>query len=222
MGSNRQRGSSPRTSGISGPEQPADAECMVVASADATRARILAEASELIANLGFDGTTVDEICKASGTNKSQFYRHFASKEDLIRAVLNDRTQSLLADQRQQLNEVTSMAGLDQWRDRIVAASQQRGKTLGNVAFHLADHSEVSRNQLARYFAEWHGLVAVTLRRMQVNGQLHRHADPDELATGLIAALQGGYVRTQTSRDAYHMATAIDMALARIRFFTGQH
>jgi hypothetical protein len=39
------------------------------------------------------------------------------------------------------------------------------------------------------------------------------ADPDELATGLIAALQGVYVRAQASRNVDHMATEIEMALA---------
>ena len=80
---------------------------------------------------------------------------------------------------------------------------------------LADRDEHARIQLSGYFAEWRGLVATALRRMQTGGQLRRDADPDELATGLIAALQGGYVLAEASRNVDHMATAIEMALARI-------
>jgi TetR/AcrR family transcriptional regulator, transcriptional repressor for nem operon len=86
---------------------------------------------------------------------------------------------------------------------------------------LADREEHTRIPLAGYFAEWRRLVATTLRRVQSGGQLRRDADPDELATGLIAALQGGYVLAQASLNVDHMATAIEM-VARIRFFADHY
>jgi TetR/AcrR family transcriptional regulator, transcriptional repressor for nem operon len=123
----------------------------------------------------------------------------------VRSLLDDRAQALLFDQRQQLAEVTTMAGLDTWRDNLVAA-QRRGAFGCVVGDHgqLADRDEHARIQVAGYFAEWRRLVATTLQRMQTGGQLSRDADPDELATGLIAALQGGHVRAQASRNTDHM------------------
>ena len=188
----------------------------------ATRARILAKDGELIVRRGVDSTTVDGICHASQTRKSLFYQHFSDKEDLVRSSLDDQAQAFLSDQRQQLADVTTIAGLDTWRDNLVAANRQRGGAFGCVlatmVSQLADRDEHNRVQVAGYFAEWRRLVATTLRRMQTGGQLRRDAAPDELATGLIAALQGGYVLAQASRNVDHMATAIEMALARIRFF----
>jgi TetR/AcrR family transcriptional repressor of nem operon len=156
------------------------------------------------------------------SQQSLFYQHVSDKEDLVRSVLDDQAQALLSDQRRQLADVTTIAGLDTWRDNLVAANRQGGGALGCVlatmVSQLADHDETSRIPVAGYFAEWRRLVATTLRRMQAGGQLRRDADPDELATGLIAALQGGYVLAHASRNVDHMATAIEMALARIRFF----
>jgi TetR/AcrR family transcriptional regulator, transcriptional repressor for nem operon len=131
---------------------------------------------------------------------------------------------LLFDQRQQLAEVTTMAALDTWRDNLVAAQRGGafGGVLGTMVSELADRDEHARIQVAGYFAAWRRLVATTLRRMQTGGQLRRDADPDELATGLIAALPGGHVRARASRNVDHMATAIEMALARIRFFADDH
>jgi TetR/AcrR family transcriptional regulator, transcriptional repressor for nem operon len=115
-----------------------------------------------------------------------------------------------------------MAGLDTWRDSLVAANRQRGGAfgcvLGTMVAQLTDRDEHTRIQVAGYFAEWRGLVATTLRRMQCRGELRGDADPDELAAGLIAAQQGGYLLAQASRNVNQMASAIDMALARIRFF----
>jgi TetR/AcrR family transcriptional repressor of nem operon len=162
------------------------------------------------------------MCHASQTRKSLFYQHVSDKEDLVRSSLDDQAQALLSDQRQQLAAVTSIAGLDTWRDNLVAANRKRGGAfdcvLATMVSQLADRDEHNRVQVAGYFAEWRRLVAATLRRMQTGGQLRRDAAPDELATGLIAALQGGYVLAQASRNVDHMATAIEMALARIRFF----
>ena len=218
----RRRFISSWTSAALHPVLPGNAKSAITARGEATRARILAKAGELIVRLGVEATTVDGICQASETSKSQFYQHFSDKEDLVRSVLDDRAQALLSDQRQQLAEVTTMTGLDTWRDNLVAANRQRGGAfgcvLGAMVSQLADRDEHSRIQLAGYFAEWRGLAATTLRRIQTGGQLRRDADPDELATGLIAALQGGYVLAQASRDVDHMASAIEMALARIRFF----
>jgi TetR/AcrR family transcriptional repressor of nem operon len=165
---------------------------------------------------------VDGMCHASETRKSLFYLHFSDKEDLVRSNLDDQAQAFLSDQRQQLADVATLAGLDTWRDNLVAANRQRDGAvdcvLGTMVSQLADRDEHNRVQVAGYFAEWRRLIATTLRRMQTDGQIRSDAAPDELATGLIAALQGGYILAQASRNVDHMATAVEMALARIRFF----
>jgi hypothetical protein len=62
------------------------------------------------------------------------------------------------------------------------------------------------------------LLAGTFLRLRENGTLGADAEPDELATGLIAALQGGYLLAQTSRSPEPMRVALDMAFAHIRTF----
>jgi TetR/AcrR family transcriptional regulator, transcriptional repressor for nem operon len=54
--------------------------------------------------------------------------------------------------------------------------------------------------------------------MKDNGSLQPGADPDALATGLMAALQGGYLLAQTVRDTKPMEVALDMALAHIKTY----
>jgi hypothetical protein len=50
------------------------------------------------------------------------------------------------------------------------------------------------------------------------GVLRPDADPEALATGLMAALQGGYLLAQTARDVAPMRVALDMALAHVKSF----
>jgi AcrR family transcriptional regulator len=56
------------------------------------RERILATAYELFTRRGIRGVGVDKIIASSGVAKASFYRHFASKDDLVLAVLARREQ----------------------------------------------------------------------------------------------------------------------------------
>ena len=42
--------------------------------------------------------------------------------------------------------------------------------------------------------------------------------PGELATGLMAALQGGYLLAQTAQDVKPMRIALDMAIGHIKAY----
>jgi hypothetical protein len=84
---------------------------------------------------------------------------------------------------------------------------------------LSDQDEQARSSLSRHFATWEGLLAAGFRRMQDDGILPSDADPDALATGLMAALQGGYLLAQANRDVAPMVTALNMALAHIESLT---
>jgi len=86
---------------------------------------------------------------------------------------------------------------------------------------LSDQDEQARTSLSAHFATWEGLLAAGFRRMQDNGILRATADPDALATGLMASLQGGYLLAQANHDVAPMATALDMALAHIESLTSR-
>ncbi|MDF1603015.1 TetR family transcriptional regulator C-terminal domain-containing protein [Nocardioides sp. YIM 152315] len=90
-----------------------------------------------------------------------------------------------------------------------------GCALGALASEVSDHDALARQALSQLFAEWQELLAGVLRRLRDGGALPPEAPVDRLATGLMAALQGGYLLAQTEHDVTPMATSIDMALAHI-------
>lgn len=59
-----------------------------------TRAVILAAAGELFGSQGFFGTSVREIAAGAGVNHATLLHHFASKELLLEAVLDEREQQV--------------------------------------------------------------------------------------------------------------------------------
>lgn len=57
---------------------------------DERRAQILRAAVELFARKGFTGTTTKEIAQAVGVSEAMLFKHFASKDELYGAILDDK------------------------------------------------------------------------------------------------------------------------------------
>ena len=196
------------------------------ARGEATRARIISAAADLMYVRGVNAVTLDDVRAATGTSKSQLYKHFPEgKAELARAVVALRAEQIMEREGQRLGRLKTMSGLRRWRDAVIqGAALQSGAygcALGNLAVELSDQDEEARASLSRHFAAWEGLLAAGFHRMQADGTLPATADPEALATGLMAALQGGYLLAQADHDVTPMATALDMALAYIESLT-QH
>ncbi|WP_280240756.1 TetR/AcrR family transcriptional regulator [Nocardia abscessus] len=63
----------------------------------ATRAkqRLLTTAEDLFYAEGIRAVGIDRLLHESGVGRASFYRHFASKDDLVVAVLEDRDRRWL-------------------------------------------------------------------------------------------------------------------------------
>lgn len=55
----------------------------------ATRSRILEAATRLVIDNGFRATTVEAVLEAAGTSKGAFFHHFASKQALAEALVEE-------------------------------------------------------------------------------------------------------------------------------------
>ncbi|MCV7037646.1 TetR family transcriptional regulator [Mycolicibacterium moriokaense] len=188
----------------------------------ATRHRIVLAAAELMHVQGVAATTIDDVLAASSTSKSQFYQHFEDKAELVYEVITLRADEVLSWQRLRLEKVDSFRGLRQWRDAVVQRCALRrglwGCELGSLAAELSDSDDKARTSLSEHFTEWRTLLEAALNRMRDIGALRVDADTRALATGLLAAVEGGYLLSQTGRDPRLMQAALDMAIGHVASF----
>jgi AcrR family transcriptional regulator len=172
---------------------------------------------------GVNRTRLDVVRAVTGASKSQLYHHFADKGALVAAVIARRAEVILEREAALLGRVDSMRGLERWRDATVNRVQLRrgahGCALGSLLSELADQDDGALLALTQHFHTWEELMKGALDRMRANGALRPDADTERLATGLMAALQGGYLLSQAAHGASPMEASLTMALERIGSYT---
>ncbi len=191
---------------------------VLTARGRATRDRIVAAAASLIYERGVAGTSLDDVRLATATSKSQLYHYFADKSALVRAVIELQVEQVLKAQQPQLDSADSMAGLRRWGDRVLALNGQdaRGCPLGRLASELADSDPAAQAALADGFARWQGRLTAGLEAMRKHGTLDPDADPQALALGLLAVVQGGLLLAQATHSDTPLRIALDLAMDSVQ------
>jgi AcrR family transcriptional regulator len=67
------------------------------------RARLLAAGLEFYGTLGFRHTTIPQLCSSAGVTARHFYEEFGTQENLLRAVFDTVSTSVLSAIRAELN-----------------------------------------------------------------------------------------------------------------------
>jgi AcrR family transcriptional regulator len=106
---------------------PRSAAPRITARRQATRDRVLDAASEVFAERGFHGATVEDICERAGFTRGAFYSNFASKDDLV-LELSRRHSEALVDRIRRASKRESGSAEEVLRDVFAAlADETRSK-----------------------------------------------------------------------------------------------
>jgi AcrR family transcriptional regulator len=155
-----------------------------------TRRRLLAAARELFYGDGICATGVSAVAERAGVTKMTLYAHFPSKEELVRAYLEDsdgRWRGFLEER---------LSGCEDSRDGLLAvcdayreyftAREVRGCAFVNCAAEFPDPDHPARRVIARHKAG----VRERLRDLATQAGAK---EPVELAERLFVVLEGAYV-----------------------------
>jgi len=179
-----------------------------------TRARIVQAAAALIHERGVAGTTLEEVKVAADVSGSQMYHYFPDKNELVQAVIDYQADTIVKHNRQALG---SPKGVEAWRKMVVTgvkSTQGRGGcALGSLGGQLAESEPEARALIAAGFDRWEAAISDGLRSLHADGKLPSDIDPDDLATTLLATLQGGLLLAQVQRSTRPFETAVDTLLA---------
>jgi TetR/AcrR family transcriptional regulator, transcriptional repressor for nem operon len=184
----------------------------------ATRARIVAAATDLVRAHGVANTTIDAVIEASQVSKSQIYHYFADKDDLVLAVIQRQAECVLGTHEELLRKLNSLAGLRRWRDAVVELTRKTncagGCPLGSLASELAETPR-TRTALAENFAKWASYFETAFAKMQTRVGKKPGSDLKELSEAMLASVQGGLLLAQTMRSTRPLELALDMAIDHV-------
>ncbi|MER5748690.1 TetR/AcrR family transcriptional regulator [Streptomyces sp. NPDC002088] len=154
-----------------------------------TRAALLASATEILYERGLDGVGVAELCREVGASKETLYRHFGSKDGLVEAVLEARSDRVV----QWLTDAVEAAGphpgaqLSALFDALGSWYRQpgfRGCAIVNAS--TQHHTPPARTIADRHLGRYQRLLTSIAERAGVR-------EPERLGRQLLILLEGATV-----------------------------
>jgi TetR/AcrR family transcriptional regulator, transcriptional repressor for nem operon len=187
-----------------------------------TRQRIVVAASEVVAEKGALGASLDEVCARAPASRSQLYHYFDDKNDLLRAVAEATNDTVIDGQRDLFSHITTWDGLVEWADGLVEFQEDRGGKGGcpiaNLLGQIGERNEDIRAVLADGFDRWEACIKSGLSAMVNCGELRPETDVAWLASSTLASLEGGILLSQARRDPQALRRALDGGLGLIAGF----
>ena len=164
---------------------------------------------------GWRATTLEDVKVAAEVSGSQMYHYFPDKNELVQAVIDYQADTIVNHHRHALGSARRSRSLAEHGDhRGEAHPRQRG------AAHLVRSLVNSPRATPRpERSSRPGSIsgqppsAMDCRSLHADGKLPSDIDPDDLATTLLATLQGGLLLAQVQRSTRPFETAVDTLLA---------
>jgi TetR/AcrR family transcriptional repressor of nem operon len=177
---------------------------------EATRNRIAARAAEVFNVRGVAGTSVADIMDATGHKKGGIYNHFESKEYLALAAF-DHAAAVLARRFAPVWEIGGLESLRAFVDTFRGYAEHPplvgGCPVLNTAIESDDGDPALRGRVRDVVDGWREDLRNAVAVGQARGEVRADIDGDDLATLLIATLEGGLMLTKLYGDGVHLERA---------------
>jgi AcrR family transcriptional regulator len=115
------------------------------------RQQILEVAIRLFSQKGFRGTTTKEIALAAGVNEAIIFRHFATKDDLYSAILDQKASSAAIQALEEAVETAMQARDDRQVFESLAFHILESHERDDAFMRLLFYSALERHELADIF-----------------------------------------------------------------------
>jgi AcrR family transcriptional regulator len=191
-----------------------------VSKGEQTKEMILARAATVFNRQGYFGARLDDIRRATGLEKGGIYNHFASKEDLALqafdysvGLVRQRFAQALEGKRHAAERLLAIVGV--FHDTIENPVVPGGCPLLNTAVEADDAHPELRARARATMDDWYGLVRRIVARGVERGELRADADPDAVATLLIATLEGAIMMSKLYSDSAYIHRAVAYLTAYI-------
>jgi AcrR family transcriptional regulator len=158
------------------------------------RQQILDAALRCFSRDGFHATTTADIVRESGLSQGALYLYFATKDDIVVALADDRHQGevfLNALAQSEQDPVQGMMLLVELYGRVLADPRRTDmRRVGIQGWAEALRNPRIHQSVVEGFTTVRAAIVELIRRGQATGQIRPEVDPDAAARTMIAVFQG--------------------------------
>lgn len=144
---------------------------------------------------GYEATSLDDLCAATGLGRSSLYAAFGDKQGLYLSALEryetaaiGRITASLSSSKSPLDGI--VAFINRIIEDIVAGPGRRGCFIGNCAAELARQDRMVASHVRHSMDRVQSTFRGALVQARDAGQLPTNADVDALAAFLMSGIQG--------------------------------
>lgn len=184
-----------------------------------TREHILKSSRKLLVTQGFHNTAISEIISATGVKKGNLYYHFASKEDLGLAVLEDAKEEFFLFLNKSLSGADPVIKIINACQAIFNEQKKNnfvgGCLFGNTALEMTDSNPQFASIIQEVFDRWTEIFETLMLKAQESGNLNSKIPPKLLAKTVVAMVEGAIMMSRVSKrkqDLRDFLTAIKTIL----------
>lgn len=175
--------------------------------------QVLQQALEVFRAKGFEGTTLDDLERATGLRRASLYGAFGDKRSLFLKVLGRYCETSLRDRLALLQEAgagrAEIVALFRSLARDLACDRERrGCLVTNCSVEFADRDPDFACQVARSLDQFERGFAEAIRRAQAQGEMAPGRDPVRLARFLTTCIEGMLVLARVRPDAAWLDDAV--------------
>jgi AcrR family transcriptional regulator len=169
------------------------------AQRDARRQQILDAAVRCFSRDGFHNTTTADLVRESGVSQGTLYLYFATKDDIILALADDRHHGqafLNALAQNEPDPVQGLMLLIELYGKGLADKQRADLSrVGVQGWAEALRNPTIRASILEGISAVQSAIVDLVRRGQAGGQIRPEADPEAVARTLTAIFQGFLLQT---------------------------
>lgn len=171
-----------------------------------TRERLVEAARLLFWEKGYEAAGMAEILERAKANSGSFYHFFASKEDLLLAVL-ERYRELLhpavmdpAFARTEDPVERIFAVLEGYRQGLLASKFSFGCPIGRLAVEIGVGRRKVQDLVHANFEGWKRAVQGCIEEAQARGRLPLELDTGRLSTFVLTVMEGAVMQARSAQS----------------------
>jgi TetR/AcrR family transcriptional repressor of nem operon len=144
---------------------------------------------------GYEATSIDDLCEATGLGRSSLYATYGDKQAIYAQALERYEQNAVVRIGATLANARSVregiaAFIQRIIDDIVAGPGRRGCFIGNCAAEIVRGDRTHAARVRRSLERIETTFTEALTKARANGELSKTANVEALARFLTASIQG--------------------------------